>query len=355
MHPLSTAEVRWLTRFNELLRQIQDLLVKQEARIDAELAQRVADSTDPLDDYEVDVEITYFLREDDPDYSEDDDNVLTVQRFVTLTGDRADEIDWAEDGRDFGVQSHCWLFHDLYDHQPGLEVRDVLRIGSIWIDIKPELQYFFDTPPVDFNLTRSTSADRFGDGAIATFTGKLIRPLTPIPRQDDFVLEDIVQGLANLCKFHGQTNTFYSIAQHSLLVASLVSDSMKLAALLYDAHAAYVGELVSTLDWKLREYCGVNRKLRAAIGRRFGVPTDHFEHEQLKLARLRVLATERRDFFPTFYHWLDELDGIEPLEQPIVAILPDQAKLQFLAEIQQRISTVNMENWTGGGNPIGRE
>lgn len=38
---------------------------------------------------------------------------------------------------------HCWWFHCLYDHNH-LEFSDILKIGSIWSDIKVYYQYNMD-------------------------------------------------------------------------------------------------------------------------------------------------------------------------------------------------------------------
>ena len=42
------------------------------------------------------------------------------------------------------------------------------------------------------------------------------------PSIADVAIEDIAHGLAFQCRFNGQTQHFYSVAQHSLMVAALV-------------------------------------------------------------------------------------------------------------------------------------
>lgn len=99
-------------------------------------------------DFEIDVEITYFRHENDPDYLEDEDNILTVREFSGVFKERDEFDDWSIIKGHFGVNNHCWLFHDLYDHeysesQVALSIEDILRIGQIWVDITPGYQYFF--------------------------------------------------------------------------------------------------------------------------------------------------------------------------------------------------------------------
>ena len=55
---------------------------------------------------------------------------------------------------------------------------------------------------------------------VSTYLGNRFYPLEP--RIDDVAIEDIAHGLAYQCRFNGQTSAFYSVAQHSLIVAALV-------------------------------------------------------------------------------------------------------------------------------------
>lgn len=105
---------------------------------------------------------------------------------------------------------------------------------------------------------------------LGTFGGKRIDLDTPDPEQ--VTLEDIACGLSKLCRFNGQIDTFYSVAEHCLNVAALVPPEYKLQALLHDASEAYICDIPTPLKWQLGEaYCEVERRVQAAIGKRFGV------------------------------------------------------------------------------------
>ena len=59
---------------------------------------------------------------------------------------------------------------------------------------------------------------------VSTFLGN--RFFLTNPHIDDVAIEDIAHGLAYQCRFNGQTRAFYSVAQHSLMVMSLVPEEM---------------------------------------------------------------------------------------------------------------------------------
>ena len=54
---------------------------------------------------------------------------------------------------------------------------------------------------------------------IATSTGKHIDFVNITP--DQICIEDIARGLSNECRFAGQLESFYSVAQHSVYVSRL--------------------------------------------------------------------------------------------------------------------------------------
>lgn len=140
--PLSESEISALRRVNDQLRALT-VEMKEEALRQVQILEgRVADSTDPVDDFCIDVEVKFILSDDDPEYREDDDNILASRSY--LFGRKSAELwgdtRWEEQGRDFGVKNHCYLFHELYDHGYGsgqhkIGMRDILRIGDAWVDV----------------------------------------------------------------------------------------------------------------------------------------------------------------------------------------------------------------------------
>jgi hypothetical protein len=162
---------------------------------------------------------------------------------------------------------------------------------------------------------------------VSTFLGNRFYPLEP--RIDKVAIEDIAHGLAYQCRFNGQTCEFYSIAQHSLVVAHLVPEHLRFAALMHDAAEAYLGDMVKPLKVLLPQFAQIEEQVGDIIARTFDI--DFSEYAPIKRADLIALATEKRDLMPHSTERWAYLDDIAPLPEPIVAMDPASAKLAFLA------------------------
>ena len=81
----------------------------------------------------------------------------------------------------------------------------------------------------------------------------------------NFAIEDISHGLSNLCRFAGQSNNFYSVAQHSVLVSRIVPKEHAREALMHDATEAYLVDLPSPIKELLPAYKKIEDDLAAAI------------------------------------------------------------------------------------------
>ncbi|WLY87213.1 hydrolase [Vibrio phage vB_VibM_83AMN] len=97
-----------------------------------------------------------------------------------------------------------------------------------------------------------------------TYTGKLI-DFSDIKVKDIDII-DIAHGLAKECRFNGQIDCFYSVAQHSILACSHAfinqeDPELCLAILLHDASEAYIKDLPSPVKDLLPQY----RKLESVV------------------------------------------------------------------------------------------
>lgn len=77
------------------------------------------------------------------------------------------------------------------------------------------------------------------------------------PKMEDIDIEDIAWSLAGILRFNGHLSTHISVARHSLEVSRLVPAELQLAALLHDAHEAYVGDVTRPVKRYLKQL-GVN-------------------------------------------------------------------------------------------------
>lgn len=170
----------------------------------------------------------------------------------------------------------------------------------------------------------NASEEIIENGTITTYSGRSIQPLEPDPDLID--IEDIAHALSNNCRFTGHVREFYSVAQHSVLCSTIVSDELKLTALLHDASEAYLSDIARPIKSQ-PEFGDVYKKyesrLEAAIAERFRL--DYPYPDEIKWADNVLLRTEQRDLMP------DEVEGFETLDYEIIPWQPEQAEIKFLA------------------------
>lgn len=162
---------------------------------------------------------------------------------------------------------------------------------------------------------------------ISTYLGNRFYPL--LGKIESIDIEDIAHGLAYQCRFNGQTKSFYSVAQHSLLVADMLPDTLKLAGLLHDAAEAYVGDMVKPLKLFIPEYEKIEKQVTCEIMRFFNLEDCH--QPEIKKADMVLLATEKRDLMPNSTEPWKAIAGYEELTEKIVPMQPEEAKAEFLA------------------------
>jgi len=113
-------------------------------------------------------------------------------------------------------------------------------------------------------------------------------------------LDDVAHGLATKCRWAGHTRTYYSVAEHSLRVATLVPEYSKapldggtrLQALLHDAAEAYLGDVPAPLKRRLPRYGEIEERLLAVILEAFDAPPLPL-HPAVKWADRELLEAER--------------------------------------------------------------
>lgn len=130
---------------------------------------------------------------------------------------------------------------------------------------------------------------RVGDW-IQTYKGHCFYPLDP--RAEEVDLEDIAHALSMLCRYNGHVSTFYSVAEHSVLLSFIVPAEFAMEALLHDAAEAYIGDITRPFKSCLGDsYKGAEEGIEAVIAAVFG--TLYPLPEVVKEYDTRILNDER--------------------------------------------------------------
>lgn len=148
------------------------------------------------------------------------------------------------------------------------------------------------------------------------------------PEQSQFTIEDIAHGLSMVCRFAGQCQEFYSVAQHSVHVSEIVAPEHAFAALMHDAVEAFIGDVSKPLKTLLPEYSVIEGRIEAAVLARFGlsVPLPR----AVKEADIAMLATEQRSLMRNNDDW-EYTHGVRPLPMDIHPWPSKVARKLFMA------------------------
>lgn len=104
------------------------------------------------------------------------------------------------------------------------------------------------------------------------------------PDVECVVRGDIASGLSGACRFAAQTEVFYSVAQHTVMVAEMVEvflatsewgeepkGAAMIAALHHDSHEAFMSDIPAPLKQLLPGYDEIAERLDAAIHQAIGL------------------------------------------------------------------------------------
>jgi uncharacterized protein len=171
----------------------------------------------------------------------------------------------------------------------------------------------------------SMTQQRKGDW-IQTYTGRVFWPLDPQP--EDVDIRDIAHALANQCRFAGHCREFYSVAQHSVLVALALPPELQVYGLLHDAAEAYLVDLPRPVKRSVKGYLEAEEKVLEAIAQHFEIllpiPEAVFAEDN------NALLTEKRDLMaPCPKNWSFP-PGVKLWEEAIDPLRPWDAELSFL-------------------------
>lgn len=135
-----------------------------------------------------------------------------------------------------------------------------------------------------------------------TVTGRRLDLGKPSPA--DIAVIDIATALSKLCRYTGQVEAFYSVAQHECLVADLVDPYLAFPALHHDDSEAYLGDMSSKLKHApfMAGYRHLEGLWATAIDEAFDIRLTPEERHHIKVADdlaaifERVVLRYRRPF-----------------------------------------------------------
>ena len=163
---------------------------------------------------------------------------------------------------------------------------------------------------------------------IETFSGVKFNPLKP--RVEDVRLVDIAHSLSQQCRYNGHTHSFYSVAEHSVVLTEYAlaqgrSVREAMTVLLHDASEAYVGDMVRPLKPFMGNFVDVENQIQRVICEKFDLI--HPFPDWLKQIDKRILMDERAQIMlPSGHDW--DLDA-QPLGVTIRGLMPSRASDEF--------------------------
>ena len=140
-----------LVNLNSRLSEIEKQLKKETLDIITMMNKRLEDEADWINDYEIECTVEFYLNENDPAYSDDEDNILAeftegisllryADHSLLASDENWNDLSLPDLDNPEQREHHGWFYHQLYDHTK-ITWEDMLRIGDIWVDINITLQH----------------------------------------------------------------------------------------------------------------------------------------------------------------------------------------------------------------------
>ena len=120
---------------------------------------------------------------------------------------------------------------------------------------------------------------------MVTYSGKKFNPLKPTRAMINIV--DISHALSMQARFCGQLKEFYSVAEHCVMVADILEDTLNkpelaIYGLLHDGHEAFISDIPSPIKALLQPAVGeVEDRIDKAIWSRFELKPPNKEEKAI--------------------------------------------------------------------------
>ena len=127
-----------IVKINKALASYQDILIRDAKMLENRLKARVEGGL--IEDYAMEFRLVFRLREDDPDYDENDDNFLAIINEPIVPGEMSKKKSrWTQNCNEYFGSSvyfdnkayFCYLFSAFNNNTHINKIKDILRIGSV--------------------------------------------------------------------------------------------------------------------------------------------------------------------------------------------------------------------------------
>lgn len=170
-------------------------------------------------------------------------------------------------------------------------------------------------------------------GGIQTFSGHIVSPLWP--NKDTIDIVDIAHGLGFMPRFAGQCRVFYSVAQHSIIMARW----FRKKGMLKEAKYALMHEAAEGLGMmdmphpikylpQMKPYKLIESTYQTALYRRFGLMEE--PPTSVKELDNRICAAEAKVLMNPIPRYAQEVDTSDLIVKPYKNIM--DGKKYFLKE-----------------------
>jgi len=180
-----------------------------------------------------------------------------------------------------------------------------------------------------------------------TYTGKIIDILNL--DRENIDIKDIAHNLSMQCRYAGSTKVFYSVAEHSVIIANkLYADGydakVQMAGLLHDASEYLLGDIVRPIRRlpALINYANLHAFLQSEIMKKFlpeGI--EAADYLAIEMFDKRICLDEKEALLTDKVQW--DL-GCDKLDVEIIGWIPNVAEMKFMItyhNIKEQMVSVN--------------
>ena len=124
----------------------------------------------------------------------------------------------------------------------------------------------------DMEYERSEHLYTRAQGYITTISGRDFNPMSHAP---DFCINDIAHALGMNCRFNGHCAEFYSVAEHSVLVAAMMEtfrEGDPFEGLMHDGTEAYLSDIPAPFKQYFPDLVRHDKQLDAKLRLAFDLP-----------------------------------------------------------------------------------